>query len=158
MLNLYGVEFEKLVGMGLPHIVVDKHRMFPPYDMAIWITEKAESHGIRRSQLLPPPPSRIVKAREVEIELGVCRQTIHRYVAAGMPHRRTPGGHLRFDLAEVHAWRVRPPVQAAPLGAAATIERIRAIHAAEARGREIAILLHEREQRIAQKKMDKKRP
>lgn len=82
---------------------------------------------------------RSVSATEAAKSLGVDRRTLSRYLDKGMPHWRTPGGHLRFNLEELAVWKAKTAADEPPKEAPLTG---RQIAEAEARGREIARLLH----------------
>lgn len=57
--------------------------------------------------------SRPLPARRMAAELGITRRTLRRYVSDGIPHNRTPGGQLRFNLEEVERWMTRPKADSA---------------------------------------------
>lgn len=96
--------------------------------------------------------NRSVPASTISVTLGVTRRTISRYVSDGIPHSRTPGGQLRFNIEEVERWMTRPKSDSA-LGERHLSPQ--SIRAAEARGREIAMLTRESDKQRAAKKTAK---
>lgn len=83
--------------------------------------------------------ARSVSAAEAAKSLGVERRTLSRYLDKGMPHWRTPGGHLRFNLEELAIWKAKTAADGPPKEAPPTA---REMADDEARGREIARLMH----------------
>jgi hypothetical protein len=143
-----GLDFASLMKLGLPCVYVGRRRKFSLADIARWLD--ADRTRIAKAPTPPAVQEPIVAALQVERELGVCRRTIRRYVAAGMPHQRTRGRHLRFLMSQVKAWKAREPGSSS--AAASGTSSYREIVAAEARGREIARHFLEWEQRQAAKR------
>lgn len=96
-------------------------------------------------------------ASKLAAHLAVSVRTIRRYVAAGLPHERTPGGHLRFDIVAVKSWKLKPAPEvssSAPVSGSNLTGR--EMREADARGREIARLAVESDRRWAEKRAQKR--
>ncbi len=96
--------------------------------------------------------TRTVPARRMAAELGITRRTLRRYVSDGIPHNRTPGGQLRFNLEEVERWMTRPKAESALEKRHLSPEQIQKAREA---GRIAAVHFREWEQRRAEKRAKK---
>lgn len=147
----HGLDLYALMKRGLPYAQVGYRRKYSLADLARWL----DANHRLCPQAVEEPPHRTMTAGKVAIELGVDRRTIGRYVAAGMPHRRTPGGHFRFIMSEVLSWKAKAPDSSS--AAASTTLSGRAIAEADRHGREIARHFQEWARRRAEKMEQKKK-
>lgn len=95
-----------------------------------------EEPSIGKEAAEPPLPAAGVNAAVLSKFFGVSRRSLCRYVREGMPHWRTPGGHLRFDIKAATAWKETPPARPATEQPGQLTGR--EIARAQERGREIA--------------------
>jgi excisionase family DNA binding protein len=93
-------------------------------------------------------PIHHARTKEVALSCGVQPATIRRWADdKKIPHFRTPGGHLRFNLSEIEAWKLRsvePPVlEPDVLRAPAKLSALQTVEA-DRLGRQIGRQLRER--------------
>jgi excisionase family DNA binding protein len=75
---------------------------------------------------------RLLTARQVAEQLGVCPETVLRWTRAGMlPAHRLPGGQLRYRQAELDGW-----LEARATSAGTATEELSDTRASRARSRE----------------------
>lgn len=107
LLQLTEPELEEMVRRGFPGLFVSDQMRFPLIDVVRWLSRAATRSADeirRRGYRFEPAHEAMVAAHEITRMLGIRRRTVDTYVKKGMPHTRTPGGHLRFEPQKVRAW------------------------------------------------------